>query len=350
VLLLVLGSCRNNNLPWRSGMLVTQIHRQYKQQILLGYNDFQQKMVIDNQQGYAKGYFDNYRNQIIFATEGSLEYMIGQKQITTSTNGVSGYVYRVLLNESYQIGVEILDVKRDELGSDKFLGMRTRIIDLNTRTSVIISGFPSDCMLSGKNIYCDNYDEDYHDFLDIVDVETMTHTRLDTDEKQLTFYYTVGDQTFVQSNTQGKVFLVNENKLIEQTRVDRGIHPLVDRVNGRRVLKDIAPINSGEHWYVNQFKQFEKPYAVELFKFSFDKVERVFVDFNRKDIIQIVDVANYGSEYFAILYQTQSSENNPNYEYIAVYDMNGQPVELREVTELGSEGTRDRFIALDYVE
>jgi len=338
-------------LPWRSGMLVTQMYRQYKQEILLGYNDFQQKMVVDDQHGYAKGYFDNYRNQIIFATEGSLEYMLGNKQITTGTDELTGYVYDVVLNDTYQIGIEILDVKRADLGSDKFFGARTRIIDLNTQESVTITGFPAKCILdTNKYVYCDNYDDDDNDFLDIIDVEMMEHTRLDTNDKNLTFFYQIGNEMFVQSREQKKTFKIDGSKLIEESNSLLKEYPVLDGGIGYKMIKDIAPINSTEHWYVNPLKRFDKPYAAEIFKFFPNKVDRVLIDFGRKDIIQIVDVANYGDEHVAILYQTQLVHDDPIYDYIAVYDMRGQLVELRDVSDLTGVGKRGRVIALDYVQ
>jgi len=348
LLVLVLGSCRNNNLPWRAGSLVTQLYRQYKQEILLGYNNFQQEMLVDDQHGYARAYFDNYRNQIIFTTQWSLDYLIGNKQITTATDEITGYVYQVLMNDKYQIGIEVMALERDELGTDNFFGAKTRIIDLNTQKSVTITGFPAKCMLGTTFVYCDNYDDNEHDFLDIIDVQTMEHTRLDTESNQITFFYQMGDKIFAQSSIQEKNFLINGKQLFEQTEKTHNVYRTSDPSVGKLMLKDIAPINIDEHWYLNELRQYQVVYWAELLKFSADKAERVFIDFNRDDIIQIVDMANYGRDYVAILYETRITQDDPIHQYIDIYDMSGKLVEQKEVTDLAG-GKKGRFTALDYV-
>jgi hypothetical protein len=325
------------------------MYRQYKQEILLAYNDFEHDMIVDEQHGYAKGYFDNYRKQMIFTTEWTLDYLMGDHQMTTTTNDVTGYVYQVWMNEGYQIGIEMLDIDRNNLGQGDFDGARMRIIDLKTDNSRIITGFPSHTMLAGHYVYCNNYDTKNNRFLDIIDVEKMTHVRLSTNDHDFTFFYQMGKDVFVQDAHTETTFLIKENQLIEQPTPAYNVYPNIDEGSGSEMLKDIAPINSGEHWYVNPLKQYGAIYWAELLKFSSDKVARVFIDFARDDIIQIVDVANYGKDYVAILYETRMAQGEPVREYVSVYDMSGNMVQHKEMTELVGDKP-GRFTALDYLE
>jgi hypothetical protein len=326
------------------------MYTQYKQEILLAYNDFQDEMVVDNQHGYARGYFDNYRKQMIFTTQWTLDYMIGERQLTTETDEIKGYVYKVLFNEAYLVGVEMLALDLGDTEAADFAGAQMRIKDLNTEKDIIITGFPSNIMLGTNFVYCNNYDEKDNRFLDIIDIETMEHVRLKTNDYDFTFFYQMGEKVFVQDEHTKKTFLIEGKELIEQMNPTYNVYHIIDEGVGYVMLKDIAPTNSNEHWYVNPLKQYGVTYEAELLKFLPEKVERVFIDFERDDIIQVVDVANYGKDYVAILYETRISQNDPIHEYVVVYDMDGKLVQSKEVTELAGGGTAGRFTALDYLE
>jgi hypothetical protein len=347
IFVLILGSCRNSSLPWRSGNLVAQMYTQYKQEILLVYNDLNNEMMIDHQHGYERAYYDNYRHQIIFTTQWTLDYMLGDKYLNTTTEELGGYVYQVLFNDKYQIGIEMLDIDRSDLGQGDFDGARIRIKDLNRDKDLIVSGFPSNVMLAGDYVYCNNYDKNDNRFLDIINIEMMQHVRINTTANDLTFFYQMGDKVFAQSIEEKKTFLITEKELIEQVNPVYNIYHIIDEGIGTVMLKDIAPINSGQHWYVNPLKQYGVIYEAEILKFRENDGKRVFIDFERNDIIGLRDVTNFGNDNVAIFLATKDDEGEVH-AIINVYDMEGKKVSEQDITEL--RGDKGRFTYLDYVE
>lgn len=219
--ILILSSCTNTSLPWRSGYLVAQLYRQYKEEVILAYNNFSNDMIIDTQNGYSRAYFDNYRQQMIFKKERALEYMIDGRPFTTASDKLSGYISEILVNDKYQIGVEILNPEADSFGEGLFWSTKSRVIDLNTQESVIVDG-----LLFNDNLIADDYfygvtfsksdrelatdavagSEPMDYYLDIIDLRTMQHQKINTTENDIRFLYQMGNKVYGQAESQKQHF------------------------------------------------------------------------------------------------------------------------------------------------
>lgn len=123
---------------------------------------------------------------------------------------------------------------------------------------------------------------------------------------------------------------------------------IVSKGNGP-ILKDIAPLNSKEHWYITPIKEYDIVMQAKLMQLSNNVITEVIIDFQRDDIIQIIDTANYGLEHIAIFYETRVQGTEDIKEFIAVYDMKGNAVEVKEMTAV-SRGDGGHFRSLEYIE
>jgi len=345
---LIITSCRNPDLPWRSGQLVAQLYRQYNQQILLAYSDATDELVVDQQNGYARAYFDNYRKQIIFSAQGTLDYMMNGQQFSTATEDITGYVFEVLLNNQYQIGVEVIDITDGTLGKGQFWGTKSRIIDLSSKRSVVVDG-----LLFNRNMIVDDYfygftfDDDDNQFLEIVDLRTMEHRRINTTKNKINFLYQSGDQVYGQSEVSQTTFAFHGLNMTEEksTYNDK----LVLTTDPWYILKDIAPIQSTEHWYIEPGKYGTRFNQVRLLQMKEDRtINESWLQLKRDDVSQILDVSNYGADHVAVYYEAKDQENDQWYTFITVYDLNGHEVSSTEIERIRKgEG---RFLYLDYVE
>jgi len=343
---LLLTSCRNPNLSWRSGHLVAQLYRQSNQEVLLAYNDFEQDMVIDKTKGLKRAYFDNYRKQLILIPQVGLEYTIGDKQIKTATEEITGYVSTVLMNENHQIGVEIMSYKPNEEGAETFNGLRSRVIDLQTQRYVIVDG-----LLFNRGELVGDYfygfavsDGAQEQLLDIINVTTMEHTRINTEANEISFLYRAGDKVYAQSDKSMTAFLFEGNEMIEQS--DAYIEGMLSPGGGREILKDIAPIGSEEHWYVEAVNPLGRISEARLVRFIKNEVTERVLSLDRDNVVQIMDVANYGEDKLA-LFLTIKDDDESLHAVISVFNLQGNKLQDTEITHI--RGDYGQFTYLDYV-
>lgn len=361
IFILILGSCTNTKLQWRQGYLIAQLYRQPHQKILMAYNDFSSEMIVDEQSDYSRAYFDKYRKQMIFQKEGQLNYLIDGKEMTTATDEISGYTSQVLFNDKYQVGVEILDIKNGSLGEGQFWGTKSRIIDLHTKQNIILDGLLFNTnMLAGDYFYGFTFSktdaeveseeeqesEDVERYLDIIDLRTMEHKRFNTTEQEISFLYQKGDKVYGQSDAKKTAFVFDRLNMQEQkTKYNDKL--LVDKSEWP-ILKDIAPLNSNQHWYITPVKEYDTVMQAKLMQLSNNDIKEVMLDFQRDDVIQIMDVANYGTEYVA-LFLTTKDDDGTLHAIITVFDLYGKEVHRKEITEIRTNDY-GRFTYLDYVE
>jgi len=334
-------------LSWRAGKLVAQLYRQSNQEILLAYNDMANEMIVDNQQGYARAYFDNYRKQIIFTPQVGLAYMIDGSIISTETEDVGGYVSSVLVNEAYQIGVEIMDYEPVPDQDEQFNGLRSRVIDLKSKVSVTVAGLLFNrCLLVDDYFYGFAVSSSDEQLLDIINVKTMEHKRINTTKYPISFMYQTGNEVYAQSATTRKTFLLQGHELIEQDENFNATLPISD--NEWQILKDIRPHDVNEHWYIEPGKLDLSINQLRFFRTYPDgAISEVLLRFKRDDIIQLMDVANYGKDHIAT-FLTTKDDNGVLHAIITVFDLQGNIIYEDEITKI-----RDgigRFTYLDYVE
>jgi len=351
IVVLILTSCENPSLPWRSGRLVTQLYRQNKSQIWLAYNEIDGNIIVDEQYGYERGFFDNYRREIIFIKAGKLEYLINNKRLNTARDGITGYVEQVVLSPDYQIGIEILDFK---IGADmgSFWGEKTRIMNLQTLESVTVDGAMfAHAFIAGNYLYNIAHDYNSAEFLNMIDLETMTHTQIKTGENDITFLYQIGAQVYAQVASKKTAFLLDGMQMIEdKEKYDKRLPSTeVGGAYATEYLDDVAPINSGEHWYVEPVKEDEPIRRLRLVRIhSNGTFDNTFINFKERNVEHITDVTNYGSDYVAILYRTKDIGADKLGAHIGIYDLNGGELETREVTSVKGEDD-GRFMYLSYV-
>jgi len=344
VLLLITTGCTNHVLPWRSGKLVGQLYRQYKEEILLSYHDLKTEDVVDRQYGYERAYFDNYRKQIIFTGYRANEYWIDGRKFITDENGVGGYVAEVLVNEKYQIGVEILNLTAEDVGQDKFDGAKSRVIDLNTEKSITVSGLLFNrCLINDDYFYGFTFNTDNRQFLDIIRLSTMEHKRFDADN--ITFLYQKGREVYVQEIKQKQGYKLDGLDMIKKDNTFYSELP--DFTGAPQILKDIAPRMSNEHWYVEPTGVGDIIDELRLIQIEEDEIQSFIIKLNRTDVIQVMDVSNYGKGYIA-LFLTTEDEDKELHAIITIFDLSGKEVASKEITEI--RGDKGRFTYLDYVE
>jgi len=307
-------------------------------------------MVVDTQYGYERAYFDNYRNQMIFIREGKLGYLIdGKKVDTQGEEGITGYIKQVVLSPNYQIGIEILDIQRDSLGQGAFYGERTRIIDLGTRDSVIVDGVMfAHAFIANHYLYNLVFDYDGNEFLDMIDLRTMEHTRIGTAENNITFMYQVGDNVYAQVSSKKTAFLLDGKEMIERKELYNETLPVLE--SAMEYIDDIAPMHSNNHWYIEPHEDDIKIKETRLLNVHPDgKINETILKFENDNVVHITDATNYGVDHVAIFYRTKEPGTEDLGAYVAIYDLNGKKVETREITSLKGNDT-GRFTYLDYVE
>jgi len=347
VLLITVG-CRNTNLPWRSGQLVAQLYRQANQELLLTYNDMSNDLLIEQQYGYARAYFDNYRKQIIFSGQGTLDYLFGGEQFTTATESLSGYVFELLFNETYQIGVEIIDIKDGSLGQGQFWGTKSRIIDLQNKSNVIVEGlFFNRNMIAGHYFYGFTFNEDEDQLLEIIDLRTMDHRRINMKKNKITFLYQNGDQVYGQSEAEKTTFVFDG--LDMQETKDKYDSKLSFSTDPWYILKNIAPTHSSEHWYVEAGKYGTQFNQVRFIQIKGNgEIDEKSLKLQRDDVSQILDVSNYGDKHIAVYYEAKDVKSEQWYTFITVYDLDGNKVANTEIESV--RNGHGRFLYLDYLE
>jgi len=317
--------------------------------MLLGYTDFQNDPIVDEQHGYERAFFDNYRNEIIFIREGKLEYLINGKNVNTQDNDTTGYIKQIVLSPDYQIGIEILDIQRDGLGQGDFYGERTRIIDLSTRDNVIVEGVMfAHAFIANHYLYNIVFDYADNEFLDIINLQTMEHTRIKTGENNITFLYQIGERVYAQVESKKTAFLLDGEQMIETPeRYNKTLPNLGDAME---YIDDIAPLHSRNHWYVepNEIDTMIKNTRL-LNIYPDGRIDETIINFKRNDIIQILDVTNYKDDKVALCYYTKNPTTEEIRAYVAIYNLDGEEVGLTDITAVDQDDS-GRFMYLDYVE
>jgi hypothetical protein len=344
--ILMLSSCRNTDLLWHEKNLIAQLYIQPRQEILLAYNDLANGVRVDQQYGYARAYFDNYRKQIIFSAQGTVDYMIAGRQFTTATDEISGYVSEVLVNDMYQLGVEIIDITDGTMGKGQFWGAKSRIIDLNSNENIILDGLLFNRnMIAGHYFYGFTFDKTENQFLDIIDLRTMEHRRFDTTASDIRFLYRSGDNVYGQSETNKTAFLFTELEMKERKEMYND--NLAIEETEWYILKDVAPSKSEEHWYIASVREDGVVKGARLLKVSSNDVKVSFINFERDDIVRIKDTANFGENKVAIFLSAKDDEGKVH-AIIEVFDLAGNKIGKKEITEI--RGDIGRFTYLDYLE
>jgi hypothetical protein len=346
---LILSSCAKTDLPWRSGHLVVQLYRQYKSELSLAYTDFSADTLVDEQHGYERAFFDNYRHDIIFIREGKLEYLKNRHTLNTASDGTTGYIEQVILSPKYQIGIEILDIKRSDMVNSSFYGEKTRIINLNTLESVIVDGVMfAHAFIVNDYLYNLVFDYDVGEFLDMINLTTMEHTRIDTTENNITFLYQIGDAAYAQVAAKKTAFLLDGNKMIEQKHMYDEKLPVLD--DAMEYIDDIAPVNAKDHWYIESLQDTAEASEVHVLRMHPNGTHTSStLPLKRTDTIQVIDAANYGPDHVALCYLTKNPQTEEFRTYIAIYDLNGKQIAELDITEV--DETHDgRFMYLNYVE
>jgi len=349
VLLFATGCTGSKPLVWRADRLVAQLYRQYKEELLLAYNDFDNQMHVDDQRGYAKAYFDNYRKEIIFTKERTLDYLVNGTAMSTASADVTGYPADILVNETYQLAVEILDVRSDQLTSNEFDGAKSRIINLNTGDHVIVDGLLFNrSLLIGDYFYGFTFDNNYAQLFDIVNVKTMQHHRIKRSDNKFTFIYARDQDVYVQVANEETAFLIDGFALIEtKERYDAN---LPNFEHGAQVLKDIAPRETGEHWYIEPPSE-DDPVVQGILLFRVrgnDPVNVTKIRFAQHDVMQVMDVSAYRDDQLA-LFLMKKDDAGDFHAIITIFDMHGNEQRSEEITTL-LRGDVGRFTHLDYVE
>jgi len=347
ITVLTLTSCIKSSFPWREGQLVAQLYRQYKQEILLAYNDFKHDMVVDAQQGYNRAYFDNYRKQMIFTRSDENEYWINGVQMSTADDGITGYVSQVLINEHYQIGVEILNMTTDDFGSDIFDGTKTRIIDLQTKRSITVPGLLFNRnLIVGHYFYGPTFDDEGGRYFDMIDLRTMEHKRekRTQDVDTITFVYQQEDKLYAQVAGKKQTFLIDGLELIEVPNAYNDTLPVMD---GTSILKNVGPFGSHEHWYIEETGIGEPISTIKFIQITEKNISTTWINLNRNNVIQIMDVANYGKNHIA-LFLTVEDENSELHALVTLFDLQGNEISTTEIEHL-LDKKPGQFTYLDYV-
>jgi len=348
--LLVLSSCGNGGAPWRKNRLVAQMQRQYKSEVVLSYNDFQTKDRIEEQQeGYGRAYFDNDRKQIIFTKDNVLDYLIDGQEKSTRTTNISGYTADVLTNDTYQLAIEILDVKSDQLGSDAFDGAKSRIIDLKTDANVVVDGLLFNrSLLVGHYFYGFTFDNEHNQLFDIIDLRTMKHERIKRTEDRITFIYEMADNVYIQVANKRTAFRLDGFNFVE----DKALYneKLPNFEHGAQVLKDIAPKATKEHWYVSSpDERVTNVQHIDLLRvLPSGEVSVQPIRLKQDDVVQIMDVSQYKNDQIALFYMRRDAASELH-ATIAVFDLTGNEQHSEEITDLLNNDV-GRFTQLDYVE
>jgi len=348
-LVLVITGCTNNVLMWRSEKLVAQMYRQYKHEILLAYNDLNTDILVDDQHGYERAYFDNYRKQIIFTRYRTNEYWIDGRQFTTAEDGIGGYVSEVLVNEHYQIGVEILNITADEVGKDIFDGTKSRIIDLNTEKSITVPGLLFNRnLIVGHYFYGFTFDEAGNRYFDMIDLRTMEHRRQQSaaEKDNITFLYQQGQQVYGQSEHTKQAFLIDGLELFAQPENYNSQLPIFD--GGTAVLKDISPLDLSEHWYIHEPEGKSVIEEVQFIRIMGDEIKISWIKLNRSDVIGLRDVSNFGIDKLALYLATESADGEVH-AIISIFDLFGKEIRSQDITEIKGSDV-GQFTYLDYVE
>jgi len=350
-LLFALSGCFNNTQhtrTWENDKLVAQLYRQYKSEILLTYNDLKGEVVVDAQDGYARAYFDNYRKQVIFAKDRTLEYLINGVEMTTTTADITGYPADMLFNETYQVAVEVLDVKSADLTSNEFDGARSRIININTGANIIVDGLLFNRnLLVGDYFYGFTFDNDRNQLFDIVNLKTMEHKRITNKTDKFSFIYESAGEVYVQVASKQTAFTVVGFDLHEKQDLYDATLPHFE--HGAQILKDIAPQQTSEHWYVQADEEHERIARIRLLRTTPNgRITQQPLAFDRSDMMQVIDVARYGNDQIALLLLTKDADDSLH-TLLAVFTLEGELNMIDDVTRL-LEGDKGRFTYLDYVD
>jgi len=347
-LLFILSSCDNSGVSWRKTRLVAQLYRQYKEEVLLAYSDVKNERVIAHQPGYARAYFDNYRKEIIFTKDRVLEYLVHGEAVSTATDVVTGYPADILLNDTYQLAVEILDVQADNLTSNEFDGAKSRVIDLKTGANVVVDGLLFNrSLLVGHYFYGFTFDNERNQLFDIVDLTTMEHKRIKNKAHKISFIYVINDTVYVQVASKETAFRLDGFNFVEER--ERYRPELPNFIHGAEVLKDVAPRNNGEHWYISTREQEEVVGDVQLLRIQTDgAVQTQAITLPRADVVQVIDVSEYVKNQIA-LFLLAKDKTGALHAIISVHGLDGVQKQQEEITDLFA-GDVGRFTALGYIE
>jgi hypothetical protein len=348
--LLFLTSCGVQGTSWRKDKLVAQMQRQYKAEVVLAYNDLQTKDRVEEQQeGYGRAHFDNDRKQIIFTKDTVLEYLIDGQEKSTATADISGYPADILTNETYQLAIEILDVQADHLGQAPFDGAKSRIIDLNTGSNVIVDGLLFNrSLLVGHYFYGFTFDNEQNQLFDIIDLRTMQHERIKRATDKITFIYEMAGEVYVQVASQKTAYRLDGFDLVQTQASYDGTLPNFE--HGAQVLKDIAPEASKEHWYVDvpDARVGALDEVALLRALPTGEVTQQPIRLPADGLVQIIDVTRYKENQIALFYMRRDQAGDLH-TIISVFDLAGNEQHSAEMTDLLHEDV-GRFTQLDYVE
>jgi len=303
-------------------------------------------MMVATKPGYERAYFDNYRKQIIFQKEKELAYLMDGIPVRTGTDTFTGYVSDVLINETYQLGIESLNPSTESLRTAHGWATKTRVIDLNTEKHVIIDG-----LLFHDNLLTDHYfygvsfspsdrglDEDSvlgNDpmayYLNIIDLRTMQHQKINISARDIRFLYQSGDKLYGQSEAKKTTFLFEGTTMIEQKSKYNELLTVSSGVG--RMLKNVAPSNAREHWYISSEEGAHKLKQARLTQVGLDSTRIVSLDFGRDDIVQIMDVANYGEDKVALVLRTKD-DNDELHAILTVFDIRGKEIRSEDISDV----------------